>query len=264
MKAKIFQVDAFSDSLFSGNPAAVVPLKSWVSNHLMQNIASENNLSETAFFVEKENGLFELRWFTPQTEVDLCGHATLATAHVLFTHLNFTGSKILFDTHSGRLSVKKEDSTYWLDFPSLPPKPVSSPKLLPEAIGTIPIHTGVNTDLLVLVNSETTVRKMKPEMNILKRLDVRGIIVTAEGDDDEIDFVSRFFAPQVGVPEDPVTGSAHSLLTPFWARRLGKDQLVARQLSERGGTVHCVHLGGRVSIGGKAITYMTGQIFLEE
>lgn len=258
----IYQVDAFSSDLFSGNPAAVVPLNSWISDSQMQAIASENNLSETAFFKQTSAGTFQLRWFTPQTEVDLCGHATLASAHVLYSHLDVGEDSILFETNSGQLTVTMDGEMYWLNFPSLPPKPVSVPKLLPEALGSIPFYSGVNTDLLVLVDSAATVKKLKPDMAILKSLDVRGIIVTAASDDQEFDFVSRFFAPAVGVPEDPVTGSAHSLLAPFWSRRLGKNTLVGRQVSARGGTVHCTMKGDRVLIGGPAVTYMTGHVSL--
>lgn len=258
----IYQVDAFSSRLFSGNPAAVVPLNSWISDSQLQAIASENNLSETAFFKQTGSDTYQLRWFTPQTEVDLCGHATLASAHILYSHLNFGGDSIRFETNSGQLTVAKDGETYWLNFPSLPPKPVSAPKLLPEALGSIPFYCGVNTDLLVLVDSAATVRALKPDMAVLTNLDVRGIIVTAASDDQEFDFVSRFFAPAVGVPEDPVTGSAHSLLAPFWSRRLGKDRLRGRQISARGGTVHCSMKDDRVLIGGPAVTYMTGQISL--
>lgn len=260
----IYQVDAFSDTLFEGNPAAIVPLRKWMNSKDLQKIASENNLSETAYFVEKEKGLFEIRWFTPQTEVELCGHATLAAAHVLYSHLNYKGKRISFDSHSGRLTVEKSTGMYWLDFPSKPPNPVSVPKLLPEAIGTIPVYSGVNGDLLVLVENEQTVKKMKPDMEILKRMDVRGVIVTAISKDQKYDFVSRFFAPSVGVPEDPVTGSAHTVLTPFWSKKLNKKKMVARQLSERGGTLYCSLNDNRVLIGGAAITYMTGQISVKE
>ncbi len=260
----IFQVDAFSDSLFSGNPAAVIPLRKWINSEEMQLIAAENNLSETAFFVKEKEGNFKIRWFTPETEVELCGHATLAAAHVLYSHLDFKGDKIIFNSHSGRLTVKKTSDMYWLDFPAQPPNSVSVPKLLPEAIGTIPIYTGVNVDLLVLVGNESIVQKMDPDLMILKRLDVRGVIITAKSDDKKFDFVTRFFAPAVGVPEDPVTGSAHTVLAPFWSKRLGKNDLVSRQLSKRGGTLRCSLKDDRVKIGGSAITYLTGRISIDE
>lgn len=260
----IFQVDAFSDSLFSGNPAAIIPLRKWINSDDMQLIAAENNLSETAFFVKEKDGNFKIRWFTPETEVELCGHATLAAAHVLYSHLDFKEDKIIFNSHSGRLTVEKSSDMYWLDFPAQPPNPVSAPKLLPEAIGTIPIYTGMNVDLLVLVGNESIVQKMNPDMMILKTLDVRGVIVTAKSNNDTIDFVTRFFAPAVGVPEDPVTGSAHTVLAPFWSKRLGKNDLVSRQLSKRGGTLRCSLNGDRVKIGGTAITYLTGRISIDE
>lgn len=257
---KIYQADAFTDIVFKGNPAAIVPLEEWPDAVTMQNIAAENNLSETAFFARNEDGSFRIRWFTPQTEVDLCGHATLASAHVLYEHLGFIGSRVVFQSNSGELTVEKSGEMYWMNFPSRPPAPVPVPKMLPEAIGVIPLFTGVNTDLLVLLQDEQTVRELKPGLNILERMEVRGVIVTAPADDPELDFVSRFFAPAVGVPEDPVTGSAHTILTPFWAKRLDKKKLKARQISVRGGELHCVQKGQRVDIGGQVVTYMIGEI----
>jgi PhzF family phenazine biosynthesis protein len=257
---KIYQADAFTNRVFKGNPAAIVPLEKWLNAETMQKIAAENNLSETAFFVKNEDGSFQIRWFTPQTEVYLCGHATLASAHVLYDHLGFLGSKVVFQSKSGELTVEKGDDMYWMNFPSRPPEPIPVPKLLPEAIGVIPLYTGVNTDLLVLVQEEKVVRDLKPDLIILKRMEVRGVIVTAPADDPEVDFVTRFFAPSVGVPEDPVTGSAHSVLTPFWSKRLDKSELKARQISQRGGDLCCVQKGERVDIGGQAVTYMIGDI----
>lgn len=254
----IYQVDAFTKNIFSGNPAAVVPLDKWPTDGTMQMIASENNLSETAFFVPGKGGDFKIRWFTPTTEVDLCGHATLAASHVLFSHLGYAEKTIRFQSNSGELTVEKRDDLYWMNFPAQPPDPIPVPKLIPDAIGTIPIYTGMNVDLLILVNDEETVAKMRPDLNLLEKMEARGVIVTARGDNE--DFVSRFFAPSVGVPEDPVTGSAHTVLTPFWAKKLGKDKLKARQLSKRGGVVHCINLGNRVEIGGPAKTYMTGTL----
>ncbi|TVR15418.1 MAG: PhzF family phenazine biosynthesis protein [Balneolaceae bacterium] len=257
---RIFQVDAFSDRVFKGNPAAVIPLHEWPEDMILQQIAAENNLSETAFFSESKDGSYKLRWFTPQTEVDLCGHATLASAHILFEQFNYSKQEITFHTKSGKLKVTKRYDLYIMDFPSNPPKPVPVPKLLPEAIGIIPIYTGVNIDMLVLVQSERDVQDIKPDMPLLKKMEVRGVIVTAPADDPETDFVSRFFAPAVGVPEDPVTGSAHTVLTPFWVKRLGKSELRARQISTRGGELICNQKDGRVEIGGKAVTYMAGEI----
>ncbi len=255
---KIFQVDAFTNQIFSGNPAAVVPLDSWLNVNTMQQIAAENNLSETAFIVEEKSGAYRIRWFTPTTEVDLCGHATLATAHVLFEHEGYREKKIRFESNSGPLTVEKRDDLYWMNFPSQPPDKIPVPKLIPDALGTIPIYTGMNVDLLVLVSDEETVARMKPDLMILEKMEARGVIVTAPGKN--VDFVSRFFAPSVGVPEDPVTGSAHTVLTPFWSKRLSKKDLKARQLSKRGGAIHCKQLGDRVEIGGSAATYMTGSI----
>lgn len=257
---RIFQVDAFTDTVFKGNPAAVIPVQEWPDDATLQQIAAENNLSETAYFSENEDGSYQLRWFTPETEVDLCGHATLASAHILFEQLKHQKEEITFHTKSGKLTVKKRNDLYIMDFPSNPPKPVPVPKLLPEAIGIIPIYTGVNIDMLVLVQSEKDVREVKPDMPLLKKMEVRGVIVTAPDDNPQTDFVSRFFAPAVGVPEDPVTGSAHTVLTPFWAKRLGKNELRARQISYRGGELICIQKEGRVEIGGKAVTYMVGEI----
>ncbi len=254
----IYEVDAFTDRVFSGNPAAIVPLTDWLDDDVMQNIAAENNLSETAYFVEESDGSYNIRWFTPQTEVDLCGHATLASAHVLYNHLGFEGEKVIFQSKSGELSVKKWKGMYWMNFPSNPPDPIPVPKMLPEAIGTVPLYTGVNTDLLVLVQDEEVVQSLKPDFGTLKRMGTRGVIVTAPGS--EVDFVSRFFAPGVGIPEDPVTGSAHTVLTPFWSNRLGKTEMKARQISERGGDLICIQKGQRVEIGGKAVTYLIGEI----
>lgn len=254
----IYQVDAFTDHVFKGNPASIVPLKEWPEKDVMQQIAIENNLSETAFFVEEEDGSFRIRWFTPETEVNLCGHATLASAHVLFRHLGFSGKKIVFQSNSGELTVEQHNDCYWMNFPSRPPQRIPIPKLLPEAIGMVPIYTGSNIDLLVLLQDEESVKNLKPDLIILKKMEVRGVIFTAPGSD--VDFVSRFFAPSVGVPEDPVTGSAHTLLTPFWSKKLNKKELKARQISKRGGDLHCVQKGDRVEIGGKAVTYLTGSI----
>lgn len=255
---KLYQVDAFTDEVFSGNPAAVVPLERWMDNEVMQKISAENNLSETAYFVEKSDGSYHIRWFTPKTEVDICGHATLASAHVLFEQLDFKGKKVVFQSKSGQLTVEKKDDIYWMNFPSNPPEPIPVPKLLPDAIGTIPIYTGVNRDMLVLLQDEDTLKSVRPDFSLLEKMEVRGIIITAKGSD--CDFVSRYFAPSMGIYEDPVTGSAHTLLTPFWGKRLGKSSLKARQVSKRGGNIMCKQKDDRVEIGGSAVTYMTGDI----
>lgn len=259
---KIFKVDAFTDSLFSGNPAAIVILEKWLSDDLMQKIAMENNLSETAFILKQADSHYEIRWFTPETEVDLCGHATLGAAHVILSHLENQKPNVLFNSKSGDLKVEKSGKMYWLDFPSQPPKPVSMSKLLPEALGTVPLYAGYNVDLMVLVESEKIVREMTPNLQMIRNLDVRGVIVTAPSERERVDFVSRFFAPAVGVPEDPVTGSAHTVLTPFWGKRLNKKQLNAQQISKRGGNLSCIDEGERVKIGGSAVTFLEGSISL--
>ncbi|MFU8811732.1 MAG: PhzF family phenazine biosynthesis protein [Balneolaceae bacterium] len=254
----IFQVDAFTDHLFRGNPAAVIPLKEWLSDGKLQQIAAENNLSETAFFVPMDDGGYHLRWFTPEREVDLCGHATLAAAHVLFHHLDHQGTAVTFHSKSGPLRVDFKNDLLWLDFPTRDPRVISCPEAIPEAIGAVPIQTAFHTDLLVLVDSEATLRSIQPNYQLLKGIDARGVIVTAKGSD--CDFVSRFFAPGVGVPEDPVTGSAHTVLIPFWGKKLKKKTMTARQLSARGGELFCGWHGDRVTIGGSAVTYLQGTI----
>ncbi len=260
MKIPIYQVDAFTGTLFAGNPAAVCPLESWLDDALMQNIAAENNLSETAFFVPMEDR-FELRWFTPATEVKLCGHATLASAHVLFHLLGYQGDKIKFVSKSGELIVTRSGDLLSLNFPAAKSSPIDIPPGLSEALGKSPRETHIAFDLLALFESQDDVLALKPNFNLLSNLDARGIIVTAPGKD--CDFVSRFFAPRVGVNEDPVTGSAHTMLIPFWSRRSGKKKLRARQLSRRGGELFCEDLGERVLISGRAVTYLEGAAEIE-
>ncbi len=258
MKFPIFQVDAFTDHVFSGNPAAVVPLTEWLPVETMQQIAMENNLSETAFYVQ-EHEAYGLRWFTPQVEVDLCGHATLATAHVLFHELGFTGAELLFDTKSGRLVVKKINDGYSMNFPSDEMPRVEAPPILFQALGIKRTNkTFKSDDYMVVLESEEEVAALAPDFKFLKEVDARGIIVTAPGN--EVDFVSRFFAPQVGIDEDPVTGSAHTKTTPFWAKELGKSELTARQISKRVGDLNVKHLGDRVELEGKAVTFLRGEI----
>jgi len=256
---KIYQVDAFADELFTGNPAAVCPLDRWLPDPLMQNIARENNLSETAFFVQ-EGDAYRIRWFTPEIEVDLCGHATLASAHVLFRHLNFAGERILFNSKSGPLYVTKKDELICLDFPVASFKKVDPPSELVDGIGLTPVETFQSTDYLILLDSEQEVREANPDFSVLARLNIRGVIITARGE--TVDFVSRFFAPGAGINEDPVTGSTHTFLVPFWSERLGKTAFTAQQLSERGGTLYCKLSGGRVEISGRAVTYMEGELSL--
>jgi PhzF family phenazine biosynthesis protein len=258
MQLTIYQVDAFASAVFEGNPAAVCPLDKWLPDHLMQQIAMENNLSETAFFV-KEGESYHLRWFTPVTEVDLCGHATLASAHVLFKHLRHDQKEIHFDTKSGELKVWKDGDKLIMNFPASKLNKVGeSPDFLEEAVGIPFQELYRDTDYLYVLESEGQVRNLDPDIRLLERADVRGIIVTAPGHD--VDFVSRFFAPAVGVDEDPVTGSAHTMLTPYWSKQLGKKELVARQVSRRGGTVYCNMMEGRVKLGGNAKTFMKGTI----
>ncbi|HCY41681.1 MAG TPA: isomerase [Prolixibacteraceae bacterium] len=258
MKLPIYQADAFASSLFRGNPAAVVPLKEWLTDETMQQIAAENNLSETAFFIP-EGDHFHIRWFTPKAEVQLCGHATLAAAHVLFNELSFAGEQIVFNSQSGILTVKKVGDKLQLDFPADFAHAVEAVPVFSEAFGIHPLATFKGrTDYLLLFDSEETIRNFQPDIPLLLTTDARGIIVTAKGN--EVDFVSRFFAPAVGVNEDPVTGSAHITLIPYWAKRLNKNEMTALQLSARGGQLWCTLSGDRVLIAGKAVTYLRGEI----
>ena len=256
MKLRIYQVDAFASKAFEGNPAAVCPLDRWLSDNLMQQIAMENNLSETAFFVS-QNDNYRLRWFTPTTEVDLCGHATLASAHVLFEHLDYGQKTIRFDSNSGELNVQKDGSRLVMNFPNAKLNDADAPAFLEKAVGISARELYRDTDYLYVVESEEEVRNLEPDIRAIAKSDVRGVIVTAPSE--EYDFVSRFFAPAVGVDEDPVTGSAHTMLTPYWSNRLGKEKLVGRQVSKRGGTVYCQDKGGRVEIAGEAYTVMQGE-----
>jgi predicted PhzF superfamily epimerase YddE/YHI9 len=257
MKIKQYQVDAFASRAFEGNPAAVCPLESWLDDDLLQAIAQENNLSETAFFVPSEKS-FELRWFTPVKEVDLCGHATLAAAHVIFRILGYDRQIIVFKTRSERLRVERKGNLLEMDFPSLPPKPCPLPETLVKGLGHRPIEILAAEDSLAVFDSEVTVRAIKPDHTLLSRLDLRGVIITAPGS--EVDFVSRFFAPKYGIPEDPVTGSAHCTLAPYWANKLGKDTLSARQVSRRGGSIVCQLKAERVYLLGEAATFMEAEI----
>jgi len=259
MKRTIYQVDAFSKEVFKGNPAAVCILDSWPTDTLMQQIANENNLSETAFSVPKGD-CFEIRWFTPEMEVELCGHATLATAHVLFRHLDHPGNHICFDSiHSGRLSVKRNGELLTLDFPADRMEEMVVPELIVTALLTPPLKAfRGKTDFMFVFASESEIEDMEPDYGLLAQVGGRGVIVTAPGN--EVDFVSRFFAPQTGINEDPVTGSAHTSLTPYWSRVLGKKRLTARQLSSRGGDLICEEQGERVEISGHAHTYMIGEL----
>jgi PhzF family phenazine biosynthesis protein len=259
MRIPIYQVDAFTSQLFAGNPAAVCPLERWLPDATLASIAAENNLSETAYFIEAQNG-YELRWFTPTVEVDLCGHATLASAWVLFHELAFSGPAISFHTKSGELIVERKGEMLEMDFPARPPQPVAvDPKLLP-ALGGNPTTVLASHDYLVEFGSEAEVRALEPDFSALAKVDHFAVIVTAKGD--TVDFVSRFFAPVQGVPEDPVTGRAHTTLTPYWAEKLGKDVLHARQVSKRGGEVYCQMRGDRVRLAGRAALFLRGEIVL--
>jgi PhzF family phenazine biosynthesis protein len=258
----LYQVDAFADKPFRGNPAAICPLEEWLDDDLLQAVAAENNLSETAFFVPEGDG-FHLRWFTPRTEVDLCGHATLASAWVVLNRLHPEASSVSFRTRSGELGVRRDGDLLSMDFPSRPPVIKEAPRALVEGLGAEPAEVlAAPRDYLVVYESEDEVRRLKPDFARLRGLDRLGVIVTAEGA--AVDFVSRFFAPSVGVPEDPVTGSAHCTLTPFWAMRLGEGDawMRARQVSTRGGDLRCRHRGDRVDIAGSAVLFLEGRISL--
>jgi PhzF family phenazine biosynthesis protein len=261
MTIPIYQVDAFTHQLFGGNPAAVCPLNEWLPAETMQKIAAENNLAETAYFVKTTNG-FGLRWFTPTLEIDLCGHATLASAHILFTELGYQEDVISFETQkAGILTVTKKGDKYTLDFPSRPPGPVALPMDLIKALGgKIPVEVLKSRDYFVVYETEEDIREMKPDFNLLAQVDTIGVIVTAEGD--EVDFVSRFFAPAAGINEDPVTGSAHCNLIPYWADMLQKNELHAYQISARKGELWCTNNGDRVLMSGKAVTYLKGEIYV--
>jgi len=267
MKLPLYWVDAFTDKVFSGNPAAVVPLTEWLPDALMQSIAYENGLAETAFFVKVSESRYHLRWFTPAVEVDLCGHATLASAFVLFNLLGHTGDLVTFDSKSGPLIVRRlQNGLLELDFPSRPAQPCVAPATLGQALGSSPVYIAQARDILCVFASEEEVRALRPDFGALAKVDSFAVIATAPGRD--CDFVSRFFAPRAGINEDPVTGSAHCTLTPYWAARLGKTKLHAGQVSARGGELWCEQRpstgsgqgGDRVGIAGRAVLYLRGEI----
>ncbi len=257
MKLKQYQVDAFTDKVFAGNPAAVIALPAWLDDSLLQAIAEENNLSETAFFVPTQKG-FHLRWFSPVKEVSLCGHATLATAHVIFEMLGFSKPVIVFETLSGELLVEKKGEWLEMNFPASPPTPSELPETLAQALGQRPTEVWVAADYLAVFDSEASIRAIMPNQTLLGQLDLRGVSITAPGVD--VDFVSRFFAPKYGIAEDPVTGSAHCALAPYWASRLGKSRLTARQVSKRGGNIICEVKADRVLLSGRAVLFMAAEI----
>jgi PhzF family phenazine biosynthesis protein len=261
MTIPIYQADAFTDKLFGGNPAAICPLDEWLPDETMQNIALENNLAETAFFVKSGNG-YLLRWFTPELEIDLCGHATLASAHILFTELGYKGDTIYFDTvKAGTLTVKRDGDKYSMDFPSRPPFAADLPEgLIASLGGKQPEEVLRSRDYFLVYDSEEDITGIIPDHSALAKIDTLGVIVTAPGKD--VDFVSRFFAPAAGVPEDPVTGSAHCNLIPYWAGKLGKNTLHAYQVSARNGELWCELNGDRVIMAGKAVTYLKGEIYV--
>ncbi len=261
MALKLYQIDAFSEAPFSGNPAAVVPLETWLEEEVMQNIALENNLSETAFFIPNGDG-FSIRWFTPKIEVDLCGHATLAAAHVIFKYHNFKGETITFQSRSGPLTVRKDGKQYNMTFPTDEIKQTTTPVEILKAfsIESLETYRG-RDDYMVIVESQRIVEQLKPDFKMLSGLEgCRGVIITAKGD--TVDFVSRCFYPQAGIDEDPATGSAHTSMTPYWAKKLGKNELTAIQLSERKGFFRCNYMEAFTSISGSTKTFLIGEIFL--
>lgn len=255
----LYQVDAFARRVFEGNPAAVVPLDDLLPDDVLQAIAAENNLAETAFFI-RSGGEYKLRWFTPATEVDLCGHATLASAFVIFEFLEPERESVTFDTCSGRLVVERRGPLLAMDFPSRPPERVEPCPGLVEALGGAPREIWASRDYMVVYGTEDDVRALRPDFHRLAEADRFAVIATAPSKTEGYDFVSRFFAPAAGVPEDPVTGSAHCTLVPYWAQRLGKRKLRARQISRRGGELECEWKGERVEIAGRAVLYLKGTI----
>ncbi len=257
MNLTLYQIDAFASKAFEGNPAAVCPLDKWLPDSLMQSIAAENNLSETAFFVRVEN-YYQIRWFTPVSEVSLCGHATLASAYVIFEFLDKQASEVLFESHSGQLRVVQNKEWLEMDFPAQPAVKCSTHALIIEAFGVTPIECLKSEDYVVVFENEETVMKASPDLSLLLKLDLRGVMITSKSK--KYDFITRFFAPKYGIDEDPVTGSAFTKLIPYWSEKLSKKSLNAKQVSAREGEVKCHHLGDRVKISGKAVKYLVGTI----
>ncbi|PKQ65428.1 isomerase [Labilibaculum filiforme] len=263
MKLQKYHIDAFTNKLFGGNPACVIPLEEWLPNEIMLSITKENNLAETAFFVAHEND-FQIRWFTPEVEMDLCGHATLATAHVIKKHLGYTGELIRFQSASGELQVSFEAGKYVLNFPFRMPKVAILPEIIKESLNIQPKEVYLARDYVLVYNSEAEIKALRPDKNKLEQIDLGhgGIVCTALGD--EADFVSRFFTPGASIFEDPVTGSAHCSLVPFWSNRLKKKDLLAHQLSDRHGVLFCTNKKDRVLLRGNAVTYSVGEIILQQ
>ncbi len=259
MQLPLYQLDAFTRQVFSGNPAAVCPLQNWLDEHTMQQIAAENNLSETAFFIHNGEH-YEIRWFTPTKEVDLCGHATLAAAYVIFNFIDSGLDEIIFSSKSGRLIVRRSDEGYRMDFPTQQPQPCELPELIQRAFNSQPIECLSHQDYLLVFEHEQQIREATPDLNLLAQIDLRSVCITSAAKD--YDFISRVFAPGYGIDEDPVTGSLFTQLTPYWAGQLGKNRLKARQVSQRGGDVICELNNDRVFITGDVCCYMTGQITL--
>jgi len=257
MELSMYQIDAFANRLFEGNPAAVCPLNEWLPDDTMQSIAMENNLSETAFFVPKGDG-FHIRWFTPVSEVDLCGHATLATAYVMFEILGHESDRIAFDSRSGILRVSRDNEWLVMNFPAQPPVPCDIPNEIALAFEKTPVECLASEDIIAVFEHEGDIESADPDFEELKKLGWRGVIITAPST--RYDFVSRFFAPKYGIPEDPVTGSAYTQLTPYWASRVGSKKFSVKQMSARGGELTCELVGDRVFISGKAVKYMEGRI----
>lgn len=265
MKIPVTQIDAFTDQPFSGNPAAVCPLEEWLPETTMQAIAAEMNLSETAFFVPRPNqlGEYDLRWFTPTVEVDLCGHATLASGYVVLSKLAPELDQVVFHTRSGPLGVQRRNDRYELDFPSNPPSPMTDVReisAVKKALGSTPTEVLRANSTVAVFENESQVAALEPDFSAVANLEKPWLAATAIADADEYDFVSRFFVPTAGINEDPATGSSHTILMPYWADRLGKTELVGRQISKRGGTMYCRLVGDRVKIAGNAVEVMTGEL----
>ncbi|VAW60522.1 Phenazine biosynthesis protein PhzF like [hydrothermal vent metagenome] len=260
MDIKIYQVDAFANHIFEGNPAAVCPLDSWLPDTLMQRIAAENNLSETAFFVEQAC-IFHIRWFTPAAEVNLCGHATLASAKIIFDELNFSQPQIIFSSKSGKLLVSKQEEYLVMDFPAQLPIACETPEQLKEAFHHAPFQCFKHNDYFLIFSSEADITNAAPDMQLLREVDLRAVCISAAGE--HYDFVSRCFAPKYGIDEDPVTGSTFSQLAPYWSNVLNKKTLHAKQISARGGEVNVQDLGDRVLISGKAVKYLSGTLSID-